>query len=63
MTSQNIALASPRSAPSTLTRSMGLCATEEGPIATAACASPTGTSVCSSGGLVRTLPAAKNAVL
>lgn len=63
VTSQNIALASPHSAPSTLTRSMGLPVMEEGPIATVACASPTGTSVCSSGGQVRTLPAPKHAVL
>lgn len=58
MTSQNFALASPRSAPKTPTRWMGLPVMEERLSATVACASPTGTSVCSSGGLVRTLPAA-----
>lgn len=54
VTSQNFALGSPRSAPSTLTRWMGLPVMGTRLTATVACASPTGTSVCSSGGLVST---------
>lgn len=54
VTSQNFALGSPRSVPSTLTRSMGLPVMGERLTATVGCASPTGTSVCSSGGLVST---------
>lgn len=63
MTSQNTALANHRFALPTLTKSMGLPAMEERPIATVACVSHTKTSACSCGGRVRTLLVVKYVVL